>query len=365
MPSTREKTMTSFERVEAMFDRADQDRIPRHDTFWDETIDRWRDEGLDGDAQTVLRDYLDSDFGGIGWCWPGVYQDERTIEEDEQTLVRRDRHGRLARWWKGRSGTPEHLGFECDSKEKWFEVYKPMFLEQPPLVDLDRAGAQLKKHREAERWTFIAGVEPFEGTRAIIGDEETAIGMAAEPEWIDDFARTFVDRMLAEYQRVLDAGHKPDGLWCYGDMAFNHATFCSPAMYKELIWPQHKRLADFAHENGMRFIYHTDGNVNAVLPLFIDAGFDCFQPIEAKAHMDIREFAPKYGDKLAMFGNIDVMVIGSNDPDKLEHEVRTKLQAGMAVKGYAYHSDHSVPPSTDWKTYLRLIELIDRYGWYD
>ena len=33
----------------------------------------------------------------------------------------------------------------------------------------------------------------------------------------------------------------------------------------------------------MKFIYHTDGNVNAVLPLYLEAGFDCLQPLEAKA----------------------------------------------------------------------------------
>ena len=67
---------------------------------------------------------------------------------------------------------------------------------------------------------------------------------------------------------------------------------------------------------------------------------------------------------LRTLGNIDVMVMATNDRDQLEHEVRTKLAAGMAVKGYAYHSDHSVPPLTSWETYRYLIELLDQYGSY-
>ena len=52
------------------------------------------------------------------------------------------------------------------------------------------------------------------------------------------------------------------------------------------------------------------------------------------------------------------------DRDELEHEVRTKLAAGMANHGYSYHSDHSVPPQVSWDTYQFIIELLNRHGNY-
>ena len=45
--------LTGRERVARMFARADQDRIPRHDSFWPETLTRWQREGLRGDAGDV------------------------------------------------------------------------------------------------------------------------------------------------------------------------------------------------------------------------------------------------------------------------------------------------------------------------
>jgi len=60
-----------------------------------------------------------------------------------------------------------------------------------------------------------------------------------------------------------------------------------------------------------------------------------------------------------------VMVMGSNDKERIEHEIATKFASGMATKGYAYHSDHSVPPLVSWQTYQFIMQLIDRYGWYD
>ena len=47
-------TLTSRERVNRMMERRDQDRIPRHESFWPETITRWAGEGLVGGAEAVL-----------------------------------------------------------------------------------------------------------------------------------------------------------------------------------------------------------------------------------------------------------------------------------------------------------------------
>ena len=175
---------------------------------------------------------------------------------------------------------------------------------------------------------------------------------------------TFTTQVIRNFDAVMASGIEPDGLWIYGDMAFKTATMCSPAMYGQLIWPDHKRLADWAHAHGQKFIYHTDGDVNGVIDLYIAAGFDCLQPLEAKAGMDIRKLCPKYGSKLAFFGNVDVMKMATNNLDLIKQEMREKLAAGKATRGYLYHSDHSVPPQVSWDTYLAIIKMVEKYGSY-
>ena len=102
-----------------------------------------------------------------------------------------------------------------------------------------------------------------------------------------------------------------------------------------------------------------------MIDLYLEAGFDCLQPLEAKAGMDVRKLCPAYGDRLAFFGNIDVMAMATNDLSKIEAEIESKFAAGKAMRGYAYHSDHSVPPQVSWATYQQIIELVDRYGRYE
>ncbi len=357
-------TLTSQERVRRMFARQDHDRVPRHDSFWPETLERWKTEGLIGWEREVL-DLLESDFACVDWLWPVPFPGtEQVLEETADTKVVRDAHGQLVRYWRFKSGTPEHLGFDCDTREKWETVYKPALLAKGLQVDVPAAVRDYRRGRENGKWTYLAGVETFEQARKTLGDEYTMMAMAEDPEWIRDVSRTYTDIMLMNQDAVMATGIQPDCLWIYGDMAFKTATFCSPAMYRELIWPDHKRLADWAHAHRMKFIYHTDGDVNGVIPMYIEAGFDCFHPIESKANMDIRNLCPKYGDKLAFFGNIDVMIMKDNDLERLEEEIVSKFAAGMQKKGYVYHSDHSVPPQVTWKTYLAIIELVKKHGKY-
>lgn len=365
MPVKGRTTLDGRERVQRMFKRCDQDRIPRHESFWGETITRWQGEGLQGDGGTVL-EMLGNDFQGLCWSWPAPYPGEGyVVSEDDETQIIRDAYGATARFWKGRSGTPEHVGFECDSPEVWRREFKPRLQEDRLHIDLEGARRSFAHGRKHGLWCHLTGVESFEATRKLLGDETTLIAMATDPEWIEEVSRIHTDAVLRDFEAIMADGIDPDGVWIYGDMAYNHATMCSPRMYREMIWPDHKRLADWAHDHGMPFIYHTDGDINGVLDLYAEAGFDCLQPLEAKAGMDVRKLCPQRGHQFAFFGNIDVMVMGSNDRERIEYEISSKLAAGKAMQGYAYHSDHSVPPMVSWNTYQFILEMVDRYGWYE
>ena len=355
--------MTGQERVERGFVRKEQDRLPRYESFWLETIARWQQEGLQGDACAV-HDIMDADFAGIGWVWPNPYEEETVLEEAEETKIIRRPSGAILRIWKNKSGTPEHLDWECKDPAIWRDKFRARYEDRQWELPLDDIRQSYVEARRKGRWAFAAGVEPFEMLRDLVGDENFLMAMIEEPEWIAEMAEVLTGAVLAHYRVMLDAGIQPDGIWTYGDMAFKNGPFCSPEMYRELIWPQHKRMADFAHANGMRFIYHTDGDVNSVVPDYIAAGFDALQPLEAKTNMDVRSLCPQYGDRLAFFGNIDVMKFAFASMEEIEAEIVEKFAAGKATHGYFYHSDHSVPPQVSWERYQYIIEFVRRHGQY-
>jgi uroporphyrinogen decarboxylase len=97
----------------------------------------------------------------------------------------------------------------------------------------------------------------------------------------------------------------------------------------------------------------------------IEAGWDCLNPVEVKAGMDLRELKPLYGDRLAFYGGIDVRLMSAEDDSVIEEEVRTKIECAKQGGGYIYHSDHSVPEDVSWDNYQRLMKLVHRYGVYN
>ncbi len=356
--------LTSRQRVQRMMDRQDHDRIPRHDGYWPETLQRWQREGGPGATADALTQ-LNNDITGICWSWPVPFPGHKEIlAQTEQTQDVRDSMGRVVRVWKQQSGTPEHLSFGCDSYERWRTTYAPALRVAPPTVDPAQSLRSSQRDGQAGLYRTLRSPDPFESMRQLVGDEIVLPAMALEPQWIVEMSNLYTDLYLRDYQAILDAGAQAEALWVYGDVGYNHGTFFSPAMYRQLIWPDHVRMCQWAHARGLKFIYHTDGDVRGFMDLFVEGQFDCLQPLEAKANMDVRQLSPSYGGQLSFMGNIDATVLSAGDRARIEHEVLTKLAAGMQQRGYCYHSDHSVPPGVSWSTYRCLIELLDRHGNY-
>lgn len=357
--------LTSRERVNRACNHQPHDRVPRYETFWDDTIRRWAGEGMTGGREQALAE-LGADLAGVSsFFWPSPYPGRYELLEDRgNTQVVVDEWGGRLRVFKDHQTTPEHLGWECDSPDTWHTAIRPRILAANSTPETAPCLAATAAAEREQKWRYQIAVEPFECLRKLIGDEETMIGLIEEPEWIQDMAEVTTSRMLAGLDQLRDAGVRAEGLWIYGDMAYNHATLCSPETYRELIWPQHRRMCEWAHARGMKVIYHTDGNVNGVLDLYVEAGIDVLQPLECKAGMDLRTLSVSHGSKLGFFGNIDVMVLIRGNPEEIEEEIRAKISAGMSTGAYLYHSDHSIPPQVSWPLYQMIIGWVKQYGDY-
>ncbi|MBM3188566.1 MAG: hypothetical protein FJZ90_07590, partial [Chloroflexi bacterium] len=158
-------------------------------------------------------------------------------------------------------------------------------------------------------------------------------------------------------------GMEFDGARLADDLGYVKAPLISPAMYDELVLPHHKRVCDHLARDGVKTLLHSDGNVAPLIPGFLRAGFVGLHPLEAKAGLDVRELKPEYGNRLILYGNIDVRKL-SGTKEEIKEEITAKLPVAKAGGGYIYHSDHSVPHSVSFENYRFALELIRQYGAY-
>ena len=85
---------------------------------------------------------------------------------------------------------------------------------------------------------------------------------------------------------------------------------------------------------------------------------------KAKAGLDLGTLREQYGQRLILFGNIDVRKLAGTK-DEIEEEIRTKLLAAGPSGGYIYHSDHSVPNNVSLDNYRFALDMVRRLGRYE
>jgi uroporphyrinogen decarboxylase len=109
----------------------------------------------------------------------------------------------------------------------------------------------------------------------------------------------------------------------------------------------------------MPVILHSCGDIRKMIPMIVEAGFDCLQPMEAKAGINVVELAKEWKDKISFMGNMNVMIYETNDKAKVREEVETKVKALKQLKAaYFFHSDHSISPNVKYETYKYALEVF-------
>ncbi|HEY3397187.1 MAG TPA: uroporphyrinogen decarboxylase family protein [Armatimonadota bacterium] len=351
--------MTSRERVQMLLRRELPDHMGLYEHMWPETIPQcWVNEGYpEGQPPEEVFDY---DLRGAGgWLdstpFPGVNE---LVEETDEWRVSRDGRGATLKHWKNKSGTPQHIGFTVTDPQKWQEYKEPLLATSRDRLGIDTARADLEKVRAAGKFAFFGNLIFIELLRGMLGDLVWLPSLLTEKAWIHDINRTFLDFFKRHYALLFAEVGVPDGMFMYDDMAFSNGPFASPATMRELFLPYWRELNGFFHDYGLPVILHSCGDVRQLMPIIVEAEFDCLQPMEAKAGNNVVEFAKEYGDKLAFMGNIDVTVLNTNDRAKVRAEIEGKLTALKQLRAaYFFHSDHSIPPDVRYETYQYALEV--------
>jgi uroporphyrinogen decarboxylase len=122
-------------------------------------------------------------------------------------------------------------------------------------------------------------------------------------------------------------------------------------------------MIELCHRHNLPVIYHGCGNVRKIFEDFIQVGVDAYNPLEAKAGLDVVELRRQYGHRIGFCGNMDVRAWAQPGTRDLERIVLTKLNAAKGG-GYIFQSDHSVPSNVSGESYDFVVKLVRDKGRY-
>lgn len=366
--------MDSRTRVRYAIERKPIDRVPRYDSFWEDTLSAWREQGM---PDTPPDDYFDWDMRMM-YVDASMRAEQKVIEQNDEFITFQDRAGYTVRKMQGKSRALEWIDHVTKDRAAWDELRDRFRFDPDDTARIDTASyfnhmdayptwPEAKRRfddlRATGKYVVFVVYGPWEGTWRHRGYTELLMDLAMEPEWVFEMAEAQTNLVLATLKHGIETGMAPDALWLTDDLACTRGMLFSPEMWRDVFKPLYRRLGAFLSGNGISFWLHCCGNCEPVIGDLIECGLNVLQPLQARAGLDVRDLKAKYGNDLTFWGNIDVTKL-SGPADACEAEIRDKIEAGKTGGGYMYHSDHSIPPEVTFDRYRWIMELVGRYGAY-
>ena len=135
--------------------------------------------------------------------------------------------------------------------------------------------------------------------------------IAKSPDALEVEFKSTTDQVMAYMEKGVHAG--AHGIILADDIAYRQSTYMSPDFIERYLSPVWRAQTEKAKELGVPVFFHSDGNLNKVLPHFIASGFDGLQCIEPAAGMDPIKIAAQYGQSLCLMGGIDPALLVYNE----------------------------------------------------
>lgn len=389
--------LNSRQLVKNLLTNQEVERVPLRETFWNETLSAWVQQGYP--TRTVNKDvdqkhWRASDGRWVETTQPGEYKEpvppyqhfgfdmgemdflidfepivgyKEIIEETEEWEMFRNGAGGVMKYWKKKTGTPEHVDFRMTRRDVWEQDYRPHLLElNLRRIDTQELEPRLREIEQHARFSTHNHGFVWEWMRFCMGDLTLYTTLLDDPGWVRDFCRVYTDFYKTHYAYFFENIGKLDGVYICEDLAYKTNLFASPKVYEELIFPFYQELIDFYQSQGVLALFHCDGAVSKVLPMLVNLGIDAFNPVEAKAvGNDIFGFAEQYGDQIGFIGGLDARIFETNDKDTIQKAVSNFMQGMKSRRArFVFASDHSISPLVQYDSYRYALDAYRENMWY-
>ncbi len=198
----------------------------------------------------------------------------------------------------------------------------------------------LEFHKKRERFCYIHTPGFFEHFNSVFGIQNHLLYMAMYPDELSELYRRQAEWTVG--MTDMCAGLGADMSLFSDDWGAQKTLMFSPEMWREMIFPNMKRVADNAHARGLLTGLHSDGCIMSVADSLAEIGFDLVHPWQETAGMSYDTYLEKYSDKFAILGGVCIQsALGILPRDRLEKEIR-RVFAALRGKRWICCTTHYV-----------------------
>ena len=347
------------------------------------TIERWHTEGLPKDVgwwDYVVQDKLNISLPQSKPI-PAFYPDFRMIPWfEEKILEHRDGHYIIQDWMGAILEISDKYDYtyirnaidfvtrrwiKCpvENRDDWQEMKKRYDSDTPQRVK-EFTPEEVRQLNGRDRFLSVPVNGPFWQLREWLGFEGLCIAFLDEPDFVAEMIEFWQDYVLRIFGRIFKQGITLDGVWFQEDMAYKAHSMISPAMTREYLLPVYKKWVSYFKSVGVKIIdMDSDGYIAELIPIWIEAGINVCDPIEAAAHNDIVLYRELFGDKMAFRGGVDKRAIAAGGK-AIENELKRISPLIDNKGGFIPSCDHGVPNDISLDNFIYYSRLLADYtGW--
>jgi hypothetical protein len=341
---------------------------PDRPPFWADWIgpfERWHAEGMPTGVDPFeyfgFEGIISAFWGNprvpvnLGLCPGGK---EETLEETDEYRIYRAADGVITKAHKNVKGYPTYqwLEYPIKGREDW-EKFKVEHLDPDYALRYPEESQweQMKAAWKDRDYPISIDGGSFYGfLRNWIGFRNISLMFYDDPDLIHEMMEYLADLFIKVLHKALHEVDVDFALF-WEDMCYKAGPMISPAMFREFLLPNYRKVTSFLVEHGVELSWvDCDGNIEALIPLWIEGGVRGFYPLEVASDMDAGKLRRQYGQEIVMWGNVDKRALVKG-VEAIDAEM-DRLAPVVAQGGFIPLVDHGVPEDISYENYLYYLE---------
>lgn len=232
---------------------------------------------------------------------------------------------------------------------------------QKPDISCVDASLVRRYAQETDLFVFAQIGGPVSMLDEMFGMEDYMVYCMTNPDEILEITEKVMEYEIEKAKLFLDAG--ADAIFLADDIAFNSGTLLPPHLMERLVFPHYRRaVQQIKAYRDVPVFAHSDGDLNTVLHQYVQAGFDGLQSLQPSANMDLRRIKQKYGDKLCLWGNLDLNYLMSfAPPEAVRQAVHEALATAWHDGGFILSTCNTMIDSIPSENVLAMMEAARTY----
>ncbi len=238
-------------------------------------------------------------------------------------------------------------------------------LREAPITEEDIAQVKAAVEEAGDEIAVFGSVRGTFGFLFIaLGLENLTYAMYDEPELLQEIIEAADDFWTRLGLKLIEAGCT--ALYVANDMGMNGSTLISPAQLREFFFPSLKKQIAAWKAAGGKVLFHSCGNVDAVLEDLADMGIDAINNIQVHSGMNLASVKERIGDRVAIVGNVDATGIMCNpDQTLIDAAIRQVVDTAGYDGGLVIATDHSFHEGIPQENVLYFLEKARKIGRFD